>query len=284
MSSASPPISLSDRAADALAAAGPSFASERLVSVIVPTFREARALPALIAAVEPVRDELRARGRDLELWIMDDPSGDGSESVVAAIGHDWVHYVPRTGPRGLSLAVLDGFTRARGSTLVVMDADLSHPPAAILSMLDRLASGAAMVIASRYVPGGSTDAAWGLKRWVTSKGAMALARPLARLTDPLAGFFALPRATLERAPGLSPIGWKIGLEIVVRCRPGRIDEVPIHFKDRAEGESKLNARECWRYLRHLGRLYAYRAGLSPKVAPGMWTPVQRTPSSRHARA
>jgi dolichol-phosphate mannosyltransferase len=261
--------------------------ADALVSVIVPTFREARALPALIAAVAPVRESLRTAGRDLELWLMDDPSGDGSESVVAAIGHAWVHYVPRTGPRGLSLAVLDGFSRARGHTLVVMDADLSHPPAAILSMLERLASGAEMVIASRYVPGGSTDADWGLKRWITSKGAMALARPLAKLTDPLAGFFALPRATLERAPGLSPIGWKIGLEVVVRCRPARIDEVPIHFKDRAEGESKLNARECWRYLRHLARLYAFRLGLSPSAAPGMWTLSSQAGSSslpRHARA
>jgi dolichol-phosphate mannosyltransferase len=142
-------------------------------------------------------------------------------------------------------------------------------------MLDRLSAGAGMVIASRYVQGGSTDAAWGLKRWITSKGAMLLARPLAKLTDPLAGFFALPRTTLERAPGLSPIGWKIGLEIVVRCRPARIDEVPIHFKDRAEGESKLNARECWRYLRHLGRLYAFRLRLTPRNSPGMWSPSPR---------
>ena len=262
MQTSSTHASIRDRDDLPLPESGSDSPADRLVSVVVPTYREAKALPALIAAMVPVREALRASGRDLELWLMDDPSGDGSDAVVAGIGHEWVRYVSRTGPRGLSLAVLDGFTRARGSTLVVMDADLSHPPSAILGMVDRIASGASMVIASRYVRGGSTDAGWGLKRWITSKGAMLLARPLARLSDPLAGYFALRRSVLENA-GLSPIGWKIGLEIVVRCRPARIEEVPIHFKDRTEGESKLTARECWRYLRHLSRLYAFRLGLAP---------------------
>jgi hypothetical protein len=102
-----------------------------------------------------------------------------------------------------------------------------------------------------------------------------LARPLARLTDPLAGFFALRRSTLERAQGLDPVGFKIALELLVRCRIEWITEIPIHFADCTRGDSKLSVRETVKFLEHLRRLCALRLGLRRSTPPPPPPPPER---------
>ena len=87
-----------------------------------------------------------------------------------------------------------------------------------------------------------------------------MARPFCRAKDPLAGFFALPRAVFERAEALNPVGYKIGLEFIVKCGCTRIAELPIHFSDRRFGQSKLGLREQINYLRHLKRLADFKFG------------------------
>ena len=74
-------------------------------------------------------------------------------------------------------------------------------------------------------------------------------------SDPMAGFFAIKTATLSRATTLRPLGYKIALELIVRCQCRNVVEVPIMFRDRTLGESKLSLAQQWLYLRHLGRLY-----------------------------
>ena len=126
---------------------------------------------------------------------MDDDSRDGSAELVAARPEKWVQIVVRTSERGLSPSVLDGMKRAQGDVLVCMDADLSHPPEAIPHMLRKLEEGADFVIGSRYVEGGSTSDDWGFLRWLNSRVATLLARPLTNARDPMAGFFAFRRST-----------------------------------------------------------------------------------------
>jgi dolichol-phosphate mannosyltransferase len=230
-------------------------ASPKAVSVVVPTYKEAASLPRLIARVAAVRD---AHDLDLELIISDDNSRDGSEEVVRDAGHPWVRMLVRTADRGLSPAVLDGLRLARHDWLFVMDADLSHPPEKIPEMLAALEDGADFALGSRYVAGGSTDAAWGIKRWLNSKVATFLARPFSSTRDPMSGFFALRRQTFLRGDDLNPIGYKIALELLVKCRCQRIVEVPIHFADRQAGESKLNVREQVKYMLHLRRLLIFK--------------------------
>jgi len=225
------------------------------VSIIVPTYREAANLPALIEQIGAVR---AATVPNLDLWIMDDRSNDGTREAVAALGLGWVHLVERDGARGLSPAVLDGIARSAGDTVAVMDADLSHPPGAIPALLDALDGGAEFAVGSRYVPGGGTDDDWGLFRRLNSWVATALARPLARLRDPMSGFFAFDRARLGSAGRLSALGYKIGLELIVRCRAERIAEVPIHFADRVRGTSKLSFVQQAQYLEQLRRLYWFK--------------------------
>ena len=227
------------------------------VSVIVPTYKEALNLPGLIERIEAVRESNRL---DLELLIMDDNSRDGTEEAVAKADKDWVRLIVRTEDRGLSAAVLDGFKHARKEMLLVMDADLSHPPETIPEMLAHLREGAEFVLGSRYVAGGTTEEDWGLLRWINSKAATLLARPFTHLKDPMSGFFAIPRGILDGAPPMNPVGYKIGLEILVKCRCRKVIEIPIRFSQRHKGESKLTLREQVLYLEHLRRLAEYKYG------------------------
>ena len=150
-----------------------------------------------------------------------------------------------------------------------MDADLSHPPEKIPDMVLALHAGQELVIGSRYVAGGSTDDQWGFFRWFNSFIATKLAAPLTTARDPMAGFFAFRKAELDRADYLNPIGYKIGLEVIVKCRLNNVGEVPIHFTDRTHGESKLTFREQLKYLQHLRRLYIYKFGTWSHLAQFM---------------
>jgi len=225
------------------------------LSIVVPTFREVESLPSLIERVAVLRQQAQL---ELELLIVDDDSRDGTEALIAARSEPWLELFVRRQDRGLSQAVLFGLARARGDTLVVMDADLSHPPEVIPEMLALLRGGADFVLGSRYVQGGTTAQGWGLFRFLNSKIATYLARPLTSVSDPMSGFFALPRSVFARAEKPSPLGYKIGLELLVRCRCRHVREVPIHFSNREHGESKLTVHQQLLYLRHLARLYRFR--------------------------
>ncbi|HEX2658515.1 MAG TPA: glycosyltransferase family 2 protein [Polyangia bacterium] len=233
------------------------------VSVIVPTYKEAANLPLLIDRVARLRE---ASGLEIELLIMDDDSRDGSVELVRARPEPWVELVVRTTDRGLSAAVLDGLRRARGDVLIGMDADLSHPPEVIPDMLQKLDAGADFVVGSRYVKGGTTSDDWGVFRWLNSRVATLLARPLTALRDPMSGFFALRRATFEAGRAFNPIGYKIALEMIVKCGCERVVEVPIHFEDRRLGESKLTLKQQLLYLLHLRRLYIFKFGVWSQLA------------------
>lgn len=225
------------------------------VSVVVPTYKEVLNLPKLVARLDAVRPAL---ARPFELLIVDDNSKDGTVELVGGMGHDWVRLIVRTVDRGLSQSVLEGVRSARNDAIVVMDADLSHPPEAIPAMITALETGAEMVVGSRYVAGGSTEDDWGLFRWLNSKVATLMARPLTSIKDPMAGFFALRRGLLARAAPLNPIGYKILLELLVKTRARPVVEVPIRFADRHAGESKLSFKEQLRYIQHLRRLFLFK--------------------------
>ncbi len=226
------------------------------VSVVVPTYREVLNLPLLLPRLAEVR---KTSQLDLEVLIMDDSSRDGSAEAVAELGLPWVRFVERTSNRGLSPAVVDGLRLSSKEYVVVMDADLSHPAEKIPELLALLQRGRDFAIGSRYVAGGTTDDDWGLFRWLNSRIATLLCRPLTSALDPMAGFFAMRRDDIHFEL-LNPIGYKIGLELIVKCGLRVVGEVPIHFTDRTLGESKLSLREQLKYLQHLRRLYIFRFG------------------------
>jgi dolichol-phosphate mannosyltransferase len=224
------------------------------VSIIIPTYREAENLPILIPRIAAALSTGNLTG---EIVIVDDDSQDGTEKVCAELSASHpVRLAVRTTERGLSSAVLHGMRMARGNVFVVMDADLSHPAEEIPNLVQTLLTqDADFVIGSRYVAGAGTDENWGWFRWLNSKVATLMAWPLTSAADPMAGFFAIRRSTFEAAAPLDPIGYKIGLELIVKCNCRAIKEVPITFRDRVHGESKLTLKEQINYLRHLMKLY-----------------------------
>lgn len=225
------------------------------VSVVVPTYREAENIPLMIERLGALRI---SQDIDLELIFVDDDSRDGSVEAVAAAGQDWCRIMVRTESRGLSSAVIDGFHTARHPVLICMDGDLSHPPETIPRLVLALAAGAQFAMGSRYVPGGTTDDDWGMYRWLNSRIATLMARPLTSARDPMSGFFALRKADFASATELNPIGYKIALELIVKCGFENVAEVPFNFTDRVHGESKLTLRQQLLYIRHLRRLYLHR--------------------------
>jgi dolichol-phosphate mannosyltransferase len=238
--------------------------TQATVSVIVPTLREADNIPELVRRLDSVRKN--TAGLKLELLLMDDNSRDGSVELVESLHLDWVRIVVRTANHGLSLAVLDGLRQATGDVLVVMDADLSHPPEKIPEMMRALTDGADMAVGSRFSKGGTTADSWGFLRWLNSRVAIMLAMPLTTLKDPMSGFFAMRRATLAAGRDFSPLGYKIGLELIIKCRCARVVEIPIHFSNRYRGKSKLSFKEQLRYLRHIRRLYVYKLARRTSLA------------------
>ena len=227
------------------------------LSVIIPTFREISNLEAMAVAIDTV---LVKQGIPYEVIFVDDNSQDGSEELGARLAQRLpVRMIVRHEEKGLATAVLEGLDVARGEFVLVMDADLSHPAERIPDMLAKLESGAHdFVVGSRYVAGGSLDPSWTWFRHLNSKVATLLALPLARVRDPMSGFFAFRRAAMPERRLLSPIGYKIGLELLVKGEFKKPGEVPIHFADRVHGYSKLSWKEQVRYLRHLRRLYQFR--------------------------
>ncbi|HEY1629639.1 MAG TPA: glycosyltransferase [Tepidisphaeraceae bacterium] len=233
------------------------------ISLIIPTLNEAENLPTLVAQIA---DALR--GRSYEILIIDDKSRDNTPQVCAELAktHPLRLIVREQPENGLGGAVLHGIAQARGEYLIVMDADLQHPPQKLPELLAPLEKGESeFVLGSRLVAGGSVGSEWGTFRKINSWVATALARPFAGSTrDPMSGFFAMKRSTFDRGQRLTPLGYKIGLELMCKCRVKNVREIPIHFAERTRGESKLSLKEQFRYLEHLSRLYDF---CYPRLSP-----------------
>lgn len=238
----------------------PAIANEvPQVSIIVPTYCEAKNLPVLIPRIMHVLQEANIRG---EIIVVDDNSPDDTPQICRELSLKYpVRALIRKSDRGLASAVIHGMQQAQGQYLVVMDADLSHPPETIPELVNQIKLTAVdFVIGSRYVAGGSTHEDWGVFRWLNSQLATILARPFTSAKDPMAGFFALRRSTFETASRLDPVGYKIALELIVKCHCQNVIEIPISFGDRLHGESKLSIKEQLNYLRHIVRLFKYKLG------------------------
>ena len=165
----------------------------------------------------------------------------------------------RPGKLGFSSGVIDGwkFARPESVALGAMDADFSHDVNVLPKMVAALEDGEyGLAIGSRYVAGGGITN-WPPRRIVTSRVACWLARPLTAVKDMTSGYFLVRREALEGVE-LDPIGFKIGLEVIAKAHYGKAVEVPYVFTDRVVGESKLNQKEIFNYLKQLRKLYSAR--------------------------
>ena len=225
----------------------PATASTR-VAVVVPTLNEVENIDELLTAVLAQSGPTLA----LEVIVVDDGSRDGTQDRV----REWetkapVRLLVRDAADGLIGAVVEGARLATTEIVVVMDADLSHPPKRIPDLVRPIIEGERdMVIGSRYVAGGATPG-WPLRRRFISRVASALAWPLTDVHDSLSGFFAVRRDRVL-AVETDAAGFKIALEILVRGGESlRVAEVPIAFVDRTRGTSKMSAGVILTYLLRL---------------------------------
>ena len=214
--------------------------------VVLPTYNEAENLPGISAAI------LAALPAST-LLVVDDGSPDGTGDIAdrMAAENPRVRVRHRPAKAGLGRAYLDGFRVALdgGATSVVqMDADWSHDPAVLPSLLGPILEDRAdLVIGSRYTPGGKV-LDWGLARRFISRGGSIFARTVLRLTphDLTGGFKAWRASTLAAVPfdGIHAGGYVFQIEMTHRAsRAGaRVAEVPITFKDRVVGQSKMSRK------------------------------------------
>lgn len=222
---------------------------------MVPTYNERERLGELVAAVFAATD---ARGLTLEMVIVDDNSPDGTGAVADALAQRYrLKVVHRSGKLGLGTAVVAGFQAASADVVGVMDADFSHPPALVPALFTAFHDTEAdVVVASRYIPGGSTPD-WPFKRRLLSRTACLLARGLSPIRDAASGFFVI-RRDIARGTSIKAGGFKICLELIVRSGAARLVEVPYRFDDRELGDSKMSLREAAGYLVQLRDLYWLR--------------------------
>ncbi|MBV1876899.1 MAG: glycosyltransferase family 2 protein [Pseudomonadales bacterium] len=228
-----------------------------MISLVIPTYNEADNIPNLLCKIEQVLSDI-----EYEVLIVDDNSTDDTVGICAQLKKSYplVLLQPGGRPRDLSLSVIDGCLASKFDRVVVLDADLSHPPDKIILMLAQLDNNPdCFILGSRYFEGGSFDRQWSCWRFLNSYVATAMARPLVRCTDPMSGFFMLEKSRIDLSV-CKPIGYKIGLEFMVRGDFRRVIEVPIGFKDRQIGESKMDLGQQFKYLRHLRRLYLVKLG------------------------
>jgi dolichol-phosphate mannosyltransferase len=213
------------------------------LSVIVPTYGERDNVPLL---VERLKRTLA--GRDWEVIFVDDNSPDGTAAAARALGLNdaRVRCIRRIGRRGLAGACLEGMLASQARYVAVMDADLQHDESLLTGMLDRLRQDDVdLVVASRYVDGGSAESFSALRakvsRWATDVARRFLG---VELSDPMSGFFMMRRERFEAlSPQLSSQGFKILLDVVATARGKlRIAELPYVFRERVHGESKLDSR------------------------------------------
>jgi glycosyltransferase involved in cell wall biosynthesis len=223
------------------------------VCLVIPTFNERENIRPLLRELETA-----LAGQSWTVLFVDD-SDDETDRLIDELARSdariaLLHRVENRG--GLAGAVVEGLAHASGTYVCVLDADLQHPPSTIPALLAEAQKGSAdLVIASRYIQGGRADGLDGFARQLISRLLRSLSKlmfpqRLGKISDPLGGFFLVRRSILEGAT-LRPVGYKILLEILIRCQWRNVTEIPYTFEPRLHCESKAGIRQGMQFIQHL---------------------------------
>ena len=218
--------------------------------LILPTYNEAENVEAILLASGAVLGEAAPGG--FSVLVVDDGSPDGTGEIADRLAgeHDWVRVLHRAEKGGIGPAYLAGFRHAldRGAGyLLEMDSDFSHDPRDLARLLEAVHAGADLALGSRYVPGGGVSD-WGLLRRFVSEGGSTYARWVLglRVRDLTGGFKCFRREVLEAIhfDRVRSQGYAFQVELTYRAvRAGfEVVEVPIVFRDRQRGQSKMSWR------------------------------------------
>ncbi len=237
------------------------------LSLVIPTYDERENIEEILRATSRALEN-----RSYEVIVVDDDSPDRTWEVVEQIaasvpGIRLVRRLER--PPDQAHSVIEGFRVSRGAVIGKMDADGSHDPRALVALLEAIDAGFDVAVGSRYAPGASISA-WPLYRRLLSTGSTVLVRALLRLgiRDPLSGFWLMRREVYEQASEAQfASGFKILLPLCVRWSRSGIVEVPIHFRDRIRGRTKLRAAVVLKAMRLIISLTALSLHRPAKVEP-----------------
>lgn len=235
----------------------PPVVSPIALSLVIPTYNEAKNIHHLVHQLTHLLDQKLSQ--DYELIVVDDDSPDRTWEIAQTLMHEYpqLRVMRRQQERGLSTAVIRGWQVARGEIIGVIDGDLQHPPEVLLQLITAIQDGADLAVASRHVDGGGVSD-WSPIRRFLSRGAqflglLILPKVVGRVSDPMSGYFMLRRSAIA-GQTLSPVGYKILLEVIGRGNVETIAEVGYVFQERLAGESKVTWKQYVEYLRHLTRL------------------------------
>lgn len=231
-----------------------------ILVAVVPTFNEADNLERIATKLL----QLAMPDVELRLLVVDDGSTDGTAQIANDLARrevGRVEVLQRGAKRGLGSAYVEGFARAlaSGADLIAqMDADLSHEPATLLAMVEAIRD-AELVMASRYMAGGGVDSDWPWYRKLLSWLANAVVVPAflsLPVSDATSGYRLWRRETLARiAPSVtvrsSGYGFQVEMAYLTHQLGCRIKEVPIYFRERDAGQSKMNVREALTAVREI---------------------------------
>jgi dolichol-phosphate mannosyltransferase len=227
------------------------------LSLVLPTYNESKNIVDVVEQLTKILDQ--ALQNDYELVVVDDDSPDKTWQIAQSLTEDFprLRVMRRQGEKGLSSAIIRGWQASRGSVLGVIDADLQHPPETLLQLWQAMENDVDLAVASRHCEGGGVSR-WSIVRRVLSRGAQILGLIIlpgvvGRVSDPMSGYFLIRRNAIE-GPRLSPIGYKILLEVIGRGNVEDIAEVGYVFRERVSGESKVTAKQYGEYILHLVRL------------------------------
>ncbi len=231
------------------------------VSIIIPTYNESKNIISILKSI----GENLPKNIHTEAIVVDDNSPDGTGKIVEdylnqikKLANYTIDVIHRTAKKGLSSAILSGIQHAKGETIIVMDSDFSHPPQIIPRLVETLKKYQCdIVVASRYVTGGTIQG-WSIKRKIISKiGTIIAKKGLGvEAMDPMSGFFAFKKNILNGLK-FDALGYKMLLEILVKTKGVKVQEIPYTFTDRQFGSSKLSLSTIVDYWRSVWRLYRY---------------------------
>jgi dolichol-phosphate mannosyltransferase len=247
--------------------------------LILPTYNEAENIEAIVLAAAGALADAPCEG--FRVLIVDDGSPDGTGRIAdqLAAEHAWVRVLHRTAKEGIGPAYLAGFRHALrdGAAFVLeMDSDFSHDPADLARLLQAVQDGADLALGSRYVAGGRVSD-WGLLRRLVSEGGSTYARLVLGLSvrDLTGGYKCFRREVLQAIhfDSVRSQGYAFQVELTYRAvRAGfRVVEVPIVFRDRQRGQSKMSWRIAAEAMWLVPRL---RLGRQPPLAPPLATGAQ----------
>jgi dolichol-phosphate mannosyltransferase len=226
------------------------------LTVIIPTFNEEENIERMIITVNSICKENEISE---EILVVDDSSADNTIPIVKRLMSDYrfLHLIVRTQNPGLSPSLYDGIINAESDLVQCIDCDFSHPPEKIPVFYHLLkADGYDMVIGSRYIKGGAV-VNWPLLRKVLSSGAALLGRILIpHVNDSGSGFFAINRGILKDTL-LSPRGFRMGFEILGKAHWVKVQEIPIIFRNREFGQSKLKGSIIYDFLVQCSSIVQY---------------------------